>query len=169
VGVRRDMPLLIAIVLGPSCGGEPGVPRAEHDALLQRLDAMDQRLDALEEARAGRPAEGEAPPRPFADAFVQPYAAAAVEGALQPTLKVRVTAGGVEIDGTLVAQADVLARFREVALMAPHTRLMVLTEPDVPYSAVVDALDLAREAGLTDIAMSARIHGEGEGAITAGL
>jgi hypothetical protein len=159
---------MIAIVLGlgahGGCGGEPGVPKAEHEALLQRLDAMDQRLDALEEALERRPALGEGlrlPPDHAAGAGT-PASDPARPPAHGAILKVRVTAAGLEIDGTLRAPADALSVFRDVALVAPHTRLTVIAEPDAPYAAVVDALDLAREAGLTDIAMSARIHGEGE-------
>jgi hypothetical protein len=156
--------LLLLLLLGPGCGREPSVPGPEHEALLQRLDAMDQRLDALEDAVAERPTADErsVPPRrdPLGPPGGGPVAAADPE--LAPTLSVRITTGGLELDGKAVAREDVLARFREVADKAPGTRLTVLAEPDVPYDVVVRTLDLAREAGLTDVAMSARVHGEGE-------
>jgi hypothetical protein len=169
--------MVVAIVLGPGCGGEPGVPRAEHEALLQRLDAMEQRLDALEEPRAGGTAPEERRPRADGDALARPGVLPVVEAAAaapSPSLSVRVTAGGLELDGKAVTRDDALVRFRDVALTDPHTRLTVLSEPGVPYASVVDLLDLARTAGLTDVAMSARIHGEGDGAssdgaLTAGL
>lgn len=160
------MLVITVVLLGPSCGGEPGVARSEHEALLQRIDAMDRRLDALEEARVAPPtAESERLPLPHRDELVLPRPTPTADAAAADpaSLKVRVTAAGLEIDGKAVTRADALARFRDVALIAPHTRLTVLSEPDVSYAAVVDALDLAREAGLTDIAMSARVYGEGEG------
>jgi biopolymer transport protein ExbD len=163
VAVRNGILVSALLLLGPGCGREPSVPGPEHEALLQRLDAMDERLDALEDAIAPRPASEDLPPAPVAEVLERPAAsAAAVAEAATPTLAVRITAGGgVELDGKAVAREDVLARFREVADKAPGTRLTVLAEPDVPYDVVVRTLDLAREAGLTDVAMSVRVHGEG--------
>jgi hypothetical protein len=171
--VRYDVLALVASILVSGCGGEPGVSRAEHEALLQRLDAMDRRLDALEEALATTPAPVDPMPAPPAD-LVDPFRSGLGTHASTKatTLALRVTITGLEIDGKPLTREDAAARFRDVARTAPGTRLMVVTEPGVPHGAVVDALDLAREAGLTEIAMSARLHGEGgapgEGAVTAG-
>lgn len=138
--------------------------------MLQRLDAMDQRLDLLEDAR--RPAAAPGLPQLPDELDTPALLPAGRVSAHAPLLEVRVTASGLELDGKAVTRDDALARFRDVVLAAPHTRLTVVSEPEAPYTAVVDALDLAREAGLTDIAMSTRIHapgeGEGEGEITAG-
>jgi len=167
VSVRYGIVVIAVMLLGPGCGGEPQVPGHEHEALLQRLDAMDRRLDALEEALARRPELAEPRGPTLRDPLGLPEGSATPPG-LTPTLAVRITAsGGVELDGKAVASEDLLARLREIADKAPGTRLTVLAEPDVPYDTVIRTLDLAREAGLTDVAMSARIHGEG--AVTAGL
>lgn len=131
---------------------------------------MEKRLDLLEDAQRPHASPTPSPTPPLADAFAVPDPIRPPSAAkrLPATLQVTVTATGLELDGKAVDPTAALARFREVARLAPSTRLTVLSEPDVPYSAVVEALDLAREAGLTEIAMSARIHGAGEGAITAG-
>jgi hypothetical protein len=161
IAAVRHATLVIAILVGPGCGGEPGVPRAEHEALLQRLDAMDRRLDAIEgaigDASGARPAPDPWAVLPPGDALAPP-SPTPDDGREPPTLAVRITLGGLELDGKPIAREDARARFREVARTAPRTRLTVLADPGVPYDTVVDALDLAREAGLTDIAMSARIH-----------
>ena len=173
VAVRIGI-FVIAVILpslgpGLGCGGEPGVSRAEHEALLQRVDAMASRLEAFEGELAKRPT----PEELWRD---QPKRAAALEviaapprsdGGEPPSLSVRVTAGGVEIDGKAVADDDLLARFREIASAEPRTRLSLMSEPDASYQALVRTMDLAREAGLTDVAITARVHGEG--AVTAGL
>lgn len=88
---------------------------------------------------------------------------------LPPSLSVRITATNVEIDGKVVADEDLAARFREIARAEPRTRLTLMSEPDASYHELVRTMDLAREAGLTDVAITARVHGEGEGAVTAGL
>jgi hypothetical protein len=162
--VRYGNPTLALLLLvGPGCREEPGVPRSEIDGLLQRLDAMDRRLDVLEDALAQDSAAAERPPSPDDERASPLHAVAAVADAEPPhTLAVRLTTSGIEIDGHTVPRERVLDLFRDVALIQPGTRLTVLTEPGVPYAAVVDAMDLARQAGLTDIAMSARIHDEGE-------
>lgn len=163
---------MIAItLLVPGCGGEPGVPRAEHDALLQRVDAMASRIEALEGEIAKRPT----PEELWRDS---PGRAAALEviaapprsdSEPPPSLSVRITATNIEIDGKVVADEDLAARFREIARAEPRTRLTLMSEPDASYHALVRTMDLAREAGLTDVAITARVHGEGEGAVTAGL
>jgi hypothetical protein len=161
--VRTLVVVVVAPILLAGCGGEAGVSRAEHEALLQRLDAMDRRLDVLEDARAQEPAvAGRAPPRDELGPPLPTVAAVAAIAEPPPTLAVRLTTSGIEIDGHTVPRERVLDLFRDVALIQPGTRLTVLAEPGVPYAAVVDAMDLARQAGLTDIAMTARIHGEGE-------
>lgn len=159
------------MLLHPGCGGDPGVPRAEHEALLQRLDAMDERLDALEDAIEGAVARGASPSEravPMPNALGLPGPFPVPDGAERsPTLSVRITLGGIELDGKAFTRDDARAHLREVARTAPSTRIALLAEPDVPYDAVIEAMDLAREAGLTDIAISARVHGEG--AVTAGM
>lgn len=167
VAVRLGICMIAITLLGPGCGGEPGVPRAEHEALLQRLDAMDRRVDALEEAMQKRPTAVEVMVPPERDPLGLPTPRA--PGVDAPTVTVHVTATSVEIDGKVVADADLSARFREIAAAAPGTRLTLMSEPDAPYQAIVHAMDVAREAGLTDVAMAVRVHGEGEGAVTAGL
>lgn len=161
---------MIAItLLVPACGGEPGVPRAEHEALLQRVDAMASRIEALEGELAKRPTPEALRRDPSGrDAALEVLAAPPRSDGEPPALSVRVTAAGVMIDGKAVADADVSARFREVAAAAPGTRLTLMSEPDAPYDKLVRTMDLAREAGLTEVAISARVHGEGEGAVTAG-
>jgi hypothetical protein len=167
--VRYGIPMLALVLLGPACGKEPGVPRGEVDALLQRLDAMDSRLDALEERLGERPGE-----RPAVEALAarpdDPFARApaALEAAIEPgpTITVKLSAAGVEIDGRSVAQDDVSARLRELARASPGARLSLVAEPDVSYDAMVKLMDLAKEAGLTDVAISVRVHGEGEGAVS---
>lgn len=164
---------MIAItLLVPGCGGEPGVPRAEHEALLQRVDAMASRIEALEGELAKRPTPeelGRDPPgrEPGRAAALEGLAASPSREGEPPSLSVRVTATGVEIDGKVVADADLAARFREVAAAAPGTRLNLMSEPDATHAQLVRTMDLAREAGLTEVAISARVHGEG--AVTAGL
>lgn len=149
------------------CGSEPDVSRADVDALLQRLDAMDARLDALEDARAAPP---RAPAAPLADGPAQPGTEASplkavAEATATATLTIHVTrGGGLEIDGEAVTRQQAQARFREAARAPSPPRLSVLAEPEAPHSAVIDAIDLASEAGLPDVAMSARIHREGEAA-----
>lgn len=174
--MRYDAWVLVVTILLPGCGGEPGVPRAEHEALLQRLDAMDQRVDALEEALAKGPTTAsERAPAPH-DPSLGRFPAIPEDAELgepSPTLALRVTLTGLEVDGKVLTREAAEAHFREVARTAPSTRLMVVADPGVSHGAVIDALDLAREAGLTEVAMSARLHGEGgaagEGAVTAGL
>lgn len=171
-GVRYGV-LGIAVVLLPlGCGGEPGVTRAEHEALLQRLDAMDRRLDALEEEIAKEPARVDTMPAPPSD-LVDPFRPDSSPDTKPAALALRITPTGLEVDGKALTREQAEARFREVARTAPDTRLMVVTEPGVPHGTVVDALDLARAAGLTQLALSARLHGEGgapgEGEVTAGL
>jgi len=160
--------MLAITLLVPACGGEPGVPRAEHEALLQRVDAMASRIEALEGEIAKRPTPEELwRDSPMRAAALEVTAAPPRSDGEPPSLSVRVTATGVEIDGKAVADEDLSARFREVAAAAPRTRLTLMSEPDAPYDQLVRAMDLAREAGLTDVAISARVHGEG--AVTAGL
>jgi biopolymer transport protein ExbD len=166
--VRYGIPMLALVLLGPGCGKEPGVPRSEIDALLQRLDAMDRRLDALEERLGEGPSE-----RPAAQALPvrsdDPFARAPTiaEAAIEPgpTITVKLSAAGVEIDGKAVAQDDVSARLRELARASPGARLSLVAEPDVSYDAMIKLMDLAKEAGLADVAISVRVHGEGEGAV----
>ena len=164
--VRYGIPVIAIILLGPACGGEPPKPGPEYEALLQRLDAMDERLDALEEA-LGEPRPGDEPPASVQrDPLGVPRLAPATGPETSATLSVRLTTTSIEIDGKPVAREDVLDLLRDVARIQPGTRLSLLTEPGVPYNEVIDTLDLAREAGLTDVVMSARVHGEGEGAVT---
>lgn len=169
MSVRYGILVVAIILLGPACGGEPPKPGPEHEALLQRLDAMDERLDALEEALGERHPTDEPPASMQRDPLGVPRLAPATGRETSPTLSVRITTTGIEIDGKPVARENVLDLFRDVALVQPGTRISLLTEPGVPYNTVVDTLDLAREAGLTDIVMSARVHDEGEGAASAGL
>ncbi|MCA9711647.1 MAG: hypothetical protein KDK70_37775 [Myxococcales bacterium] len=151
------------LVLGLSimpwgCGSGDSAPtRADHEALLQRLDAMDRRLDALEQARDRAEAEpSEADPlrpvpriAPLLPDDAPPVAA---------TLRVELHPLGLRIEGEDVTHAQARARFERTAAEQPETRLVVLAEPGVPHRAVVELLDLAREAGLEQIAMSARVH-----------
>jgi hypothetical protein len=174
VAVRIGISVIVVMVLGlglaPGCGGEPGVSRAEHEALLQRVDAMASRLEAFEGELAKRPTPEELwRDQPMRAAALEVLAAPPRSDGEPPSLPVRVTAGGVEIDGKAVADDDLLARFREIARAEPRTRLSLMSEPDASYQALVRTMDLAREAGLTDVAITARVHGEGEGAVTAGL
>lgn len=149
-------------MLGAGCGGDPGVGRAEHQALLQRLDGMERRLDALEQASAPAP-----PAAPDAQADLpnaQPFALPRAEPSdvAHETMHVTVTSTGLSIDGKDMTRDEARTRFEAAAARVPPPRLVVVAEPTVPHAAMVDALDLAREAGLKDVAMSARIHGPGE-------
>lgn len=168
IGISVITIILSSLALGPGCGGEPGVPRAEHEALLQRVDALASRVATLEDELALRPT----PEALWRD---QPGRAAALEVIAAPprsddepppSLAVRITAAGVEIDGKAIADEDLAAHLREIARAEPRTRLSLMSEPDASYHALVRTMDLAREAGLTDVAISARVHGEG--AVTAG-
>lgn len=153
---------MISLLLGlGSCGDPPGPSQAEEvEALLQRLDAMSRRLDSIEEALAR--AEAEEPPDrlPLADLSdpTQPPSSESTG-----TLRVDLRPTGVMIDDRLLSRQEAAEHFRTTALEAPGTRLVVLASPDVPHADVVALLDLAREAGLRDVAMSARVHGEGDG------
>ena len=69
--------------------------------------------------------------------------------------------------GTRITREQAQERFRQAARDAPGTRLVLLASPDVPHREVVELLDLAREAGLSDVAMSARIHGDAATSIPA--
>lgn len=70
MAVRLGICMIAVTLFAPGCGGEPGVPRAEHEALLQRVDAMASRIEALEgeiakrptPRRCGRTPPGEPPP-----------------------------------------------------------------------------------------------------------
>lgn len=166
--VRYGIPTLALALLGPGCSKDPGVPRAEHEALLQRLDAMDRRLDALEERLGERPAAEALPAFPD-DPFARMPAVAEAVAEPGPTITVKLSAAGIEIEGRAVAQEDVSARLRELSRASPNARLSLVTEPDVSYDAMVKLMDLAKEAGIDEVAISARVHGEGEGAVSAGL
>lgn len=161
--VRYGIPMLALALLGPGCREEPGASRAEVDALLQRLDAMDRRLDALEERLGERPAAAAAAPAPPALPD-EPLARAALAEAIAepaPMVTVKLSAAGVEIEGKAIAQDDVSTRLRELARASPGARLSLVAEPDVSYDAMVKLIDLAKEAGLTEVAISTRVHGEG--------
>ncbi|MCA9649300.1 MAG: hypothetical protein KC501_05290 [Myxococcales bacterium] len=162
----RRIGLAFSLVLGIGCGGEPSPSAAEVDALLQRLDAMSRRLDALEEAleRAESPAPLEpSPPRLESDPSRPPPP----DGAEPGSLRVDLRADGLRIDDEELTREQAQERFRQAARDAPGTRLVLLASPDVPHREVVELLDLAREAGLSDVAMSARIHGDAATSIPA--
>ncbi|MCX4242226.1 ExbD/TolR family protein [Paraliomyxa miuraensis] len=143
--------------LGPfGCGGEPEVGRSEVQALLQRLDAMERRLDALEQPPpAASPTSAVPMTAPLADPFARP----SVGPAAAKSLHVTVTPTGLSIDGRDLTRDQARRRFESAAAEIPPPRLVVVAESSVSHAAMVDVLDLAHEAGLEDVAMSARIHG----------
>lgn len=159
----RRGPLILCTLLGIGCGEPQGPTNAEVDALLQRLDAMSRRLDAVEEALERGDVEGASQRLPLA-AFPEPPLEPPADAIpSEPrTLRVDLSRAGVSIDDHVLTPEDAARRFREVAAEHPDTRLVLLAEPDVEHADVLEVLDLASEAGLRDVAMSVRVHGEGE-------
>ena len=122
---------------------------------------MEERIDELEDAAEAQPAQR--PPR-------HPSGLAEGPGGFpprlppgppppdsaSPSLQVHVRVSGLSVDGKVVTQDDAEKLFREAARKNPATRLAMLSEPDVPHARVVEVMDLARDAGLSSIAISAK-------------
>ncbi len=122
---------------------------------------MEQRLDVLEDAASKDPS-----PQRVASEVAIPVPprlpTTAQDPAVATSLHVHVRADGIALDGKDLTMEQAEDRFAAVAKARPETRLVVLAEPEVPYARMIEVLDLAREAGLEDIAMSVRVHGSDE-------
>ena len=162
--------LALVLLIGPSCG-TGSTSREQQEALLQRRDAMSQRLDQLEkevEAREAELAAAQAREPEVARPEVSLAHPLPATQAQQPAPSVQLTlrATGLLVDGVPMTREQATDRFRELARTAPDTRVSLLAEPEVPYAEMIEVLDLANEAGLSQIAISARVHGEGEAEAT---
>ena len=57
--------------------------------------------------------------------------------------------GGVYLEGQRKTSTELSTRLRQVAQANRQTRVLVKGDRDVPYSRVIDVMDLGRQAGLT--------------------
>ena len=123
---------------------------------------MERRLDALEQASPSAPTTPDTFVDPFGHASAGSAARlagdAAADSASASLLHVTVTPTGLTIDGEALTREQARRRFESAAATVPPARLVVMAEPSVPHAAMVDVLDLAHEAGLEQVAVSARIH-----------
>ncbi|MEX1364500.1 MAG: biopolymer transporter ExbD [Nannocystaceae bacterium] len=156
-------PFGLAVVLAMGCS-EPAAPReSEVDALLQRLDAMSTRLAALEEAleQTERPPAAVPTLDTTDEAIAMPDTIERAEPPV-PRIRIDVAADGLSIDGQSFTREQAALHLEQVARDAPQTELALLAGPEVPYEDVVAIMDLARQAGLERIAISARVHGSAD-------
>ncbi len=161
----RALALLAIVVSSASCDSSAAAHQAERDALVQRLDAMEQRLDTLEDATAQAQATAApvAPPT-VANPVALPTTVAlpradpsASELAARPSLTLHIDRSGLQIDGVPMSETAADTRFGKAAAADPLTNLVVVADRETPHARVVEVLDRAKRAGLTNIAISVRI------------
>lgn len=127
---------------------------------------MERRIDELEDAAEARAAAAPARPPGLEPGGPSSFPPRLPPGppprqAVAPSLHVNVRASGISVDGKILTQEDAVKRFREAGRQQPPPRLVMLAEPDVPHARMVEVMDLAKEAGLTHISMSAKFSGGG--------
>ncbi len=131
--------------------------------MLQRLDHMERRLDTLEAPASVGAHPSPAGPGlelPSTQDIVLPPATPDQDRDAAPILSIHLAAEGLFLNGKRLSREAAQERLARVAREAPGTRLVVMSEPEVRHERVVEILDMARAQGLTDVAMSVRVHGE---------
>lgn len=151
---RRPVPCWLAMLLAPSrwvlpvvlCLGagcddaDTGARERREKELQERLLEIDARL-AKHEARLARL---ETPPASDPDA------------AERRTLTLDVGSDGLRLDGAAVEQTRLAQLLRERVAEAKPTELALTVRPapEVPYARVIEIFDVARTAGVTQVAMA---------------
>lgn len=63
--------------------------------------------------------------------------------------------GSASVDGAVVLDVELERTFRDAFLRDPDTSVTVVPNTNVPYSRVIQVMDLAKAAGLTSIGLDA--------------